>query len=265
MCPVTSCQLRKFAAGFSLVELMIAIVAGIIVTGAAITFTVTSIKANSDYVSSTRLLQELRNVNDYVGAELKRAGYDESAMDYVANPTSTAVSVFAPISVDATVGQNCIKYAYDRTGGTRGAINLGTGEVRAIRRQTANIGGVTVGVIEVGESSAGTSPLCGAAGPDYSLYPVTCNTTTGWCPFSDPRILNVQTFTIGTVASGTNSNGIQTIAAGSGFNAMRLREYLVTVTGSLRSDSLISRTVRSNIKVRADCLRANVAGCDASP
>ena len=61
------------------------------------------------------------------------------------------------------------------------------------------------------------------------------------------------------------SNGVQTIAAAPGFNAMQLREFLLTLTGNLRNDATLSRTVESNIKVRADCLRANVAACNAAP
>ena len=61
--------------------------------------------------------------------------------------------------VDTSVaGQHCIIYAYDRAPGTPGQIDLGNQEVRAVRRATTTIEGQTVGVIEVGESSAGQSP-----------------------------------------------------------------------------------------------------------
>jgi prepilin-type N-terminal cleavage/methylation domain-containing protein len=148
--------------GFTLVELMIAIVAGIIVTGAAVAFTVTSIKSNADYVSSTRLVQDLRNSIDFVSDDLRRAGYDQSAMVYVANPSVLAGSAFAPILVDTTAGANCIVYAYDRPNNTPGTIDLGNGEVRAVRRATTG----SVGVIEVAESFNAIKPDCSAAGPD---------------------------------------------------------------------------------------------------
>jgi hypothetical protein len=37
------------------------------------------------------------------------------------------------------------------------------------------------------------------------------------------------------------------------------------MTGNLRNDVAINRSVKANIKVRADCLRANVAACNAAP
>ena len=258
---------RKYrgTGGFSLVELMIAVVASLVVTGAAVAFTVSSLKANADYVSSTRLIQDLRNSADFVASDLRRAGYDQAAMVYVANPSAGAASVFAPIMVDTTAGANCVVYGYDRPNGTRGAVDLGNGEVRAMRRANPTVNGAATGVMEVAESFGTTRPLCDAAGPDYTQYPVTCNTTTGWCPLTDARILDVSVFTVDTTAAGTNSHGLQDIAGGSSFNAMKLREYLLTVTGNLKKDTTVSRTVRSNIKVRADCIRADLANCVVSP
>lgn len=252
-------------AGFSLVEMMVALVAGMVVVGAVLAFTVSSVRANSDYVQSTRLMQELRNVTDYMTVELKRAGYDEKAMKYVANPTSTAVSKFAPMLIDTTAGANCILYGYDRANGNQGDVDLANGELRGIRRKTATINGVTVGVIEVAESTSSATPTCAGAQPDYTQYPVDCNTGSGWCPLSDPRTLDVQTFTISTTASGTDSNGVRDVPGGATFSALRMRELQLTLTGNLRSDSSVTRTVRSNVKVRADCLRANVTACNATP
>ena len=253
---------KRASTGFSLVELMVSLVAGMIVVGAVLTFTVSSVRANSEYVKSTRLTQELRNISDLITGELKRAGYDEDAMRYVANPSSTAASKFAPILVDTTAGQNCVIYAYDRKPGNPGVIDLDNAEIRAIRRSTT--GGV--GVIEVAESATGVTPTCGGAGPDYSQYPATCNAASGWCPLSDPRVIDVNTFTINTGASGTNSNGVQTIAAASGFNALQMREFQVTLGGSLRNDATVTRSVRSNIKVRTDCVRISVSpACDVAP
>ena len=54
---------RKVA-GFSLVELMVALVAGMVVAGAMLAFTVSSVRANSDFVAAARLTQELRNTLD---------------------------------------------------------------------------------------------------------------------------------------------------------------------------------------------------------
>lgn len=253
---------RRSSSGFSLIELMVALVAGMIVVGSVIAYTVSSLRANTEFVKSTRLMQELRNVNDVVNAELKRAGYDEAAMDYVANPTATAASLFAPILVDTTANANCVVYAYDRSGGRPGKVDGDRGELRAIRRSTWN----SIGVLEVAESTGTVTPACGGASPDYSQYPVSCNATSGWCPLSDPRVLNVATFAVTTTPVGTNSNGVQSLSGGPGLNALQMREFGITLAGNLVSDASITRSMRSDIKVRADCVRASVTpACTVAP
>lgn len=264
------------AGGFSMVELMVGLVAGMVVAGAMLAFTVSSVRANSDFVAAARLTQELRTISQHISDELRRAGYDEEAMDYVATPSSTEFSEFAPILVDtATAGQHCIIYAYDRSPGTAGQIDLANAEIRAIRRTTATLDGETVGVIEVGESSAAGAPTCAGASPDYTKYPVPC-ATSGWCALSDPRAIDIESFTVdagGLIDSDgdgevddpdLSSHGLQGITA-TGYTPMQIREIKFTLTGHLRSDDATSRTVSSNVKVRANCLRALIDDCIGAP
>ena len=234
------------------------------VLGAVLAFTVTSVRANSEFVQSARLTQELRSISQHITDELRRAGYDEDAMSYVATASSTDFSRFSPILVDTSDADgHCIVYAYDRSPGNPGLIDLANAEVRAIRRATATIGGETVGVIEVGESSAAGAPACNGAGPDYGKYPVPC-AGSGWCAFSDPRAVDIETFDVNTGGEGASSHGAQQITS-SGFTPMQIREIKFTLTGHLRNDAATSRTVTSNVKVRANCLRALVDDCSEAP
>ena len=256
---------RGKSAGFSMVELMVGLVAGMIVVGAVLAFTVSSIRANADYVGSARLMQELRNASQYVNSELRRAGYDEDSMAYLASG-SNETSEFAPILVDTTAGANCVVYAYDRLPGTAGEIDLDNHEIRAVRRSSATLDGVSVGVIEMAESAAGVQPTCAGAGPDYSKYPVMCNAATGWCPLSDPRTVDIETFTIDVDGVPDASHGRQELSsAGSGYMPMQIREARVTLAGQLRNDDSVTRSIVSNVKIRANCLRALISDCDAAP
>ena len=259
-----SANLRR-SGGFSLVELMVALVAGMIVVGAVLAFTVSSVRANADYVGYARLMQELRSVSQYVDSELRRAGYDEDSMAYLAS-ASTETSEFAPMLVDTTAGANCVIYAYDRLPGNPGEIDLDNQELRGVRRSVVTMDGVSVGVIEMAESAAGLQPTCAGGGPDYSKYPVMCNTATGWCPLSDPRTVDIETFTVDIDGAAANSHGRQELAsAGSGYMPMQIREARVTVGGHLRSDDDVSRDIVTNVKIRANCLRALISECNAAP
>lgn len=250
--------------GFSLIELMVALVVGLIVSGALLAFTISSVRANSEYVSAARLTQELRTVGQFIDSELRRAGYDEDSLAYVAGTTATQFSPFSPILLDSTAGANCVIYAYDRAPGTPGQIDLDNQEVRGIRRSTATIGGATVGVVEVAESSTGLTPACDGAKPDYTKFPVACNATSGWCAYSDPRTVDVDTFTLSDAGVSGSSHGLQDITA-TGYTPMQLREYKVTLTAHLRSDSSVSQTLSFNVKTRANCLRELVSNCDVVP
>lgn len=69
-------------AGFTLVELMVALVVGLIVTLAAVGFVVSVAKANSENIRVTRLTQELRSLSEIISREVRRARY---VADPVAN------------------------------------------------------------------------------------------------------------------------------------------------------------------------------------
>lgn len=250
--------------GFSLVELMVALVAGMVVAGAVLAFTVSSVRANSEFVTSARLMQELRTISQYLEDELRRAGYDDDAMGYVASSSATTFSKFSPLLVDTSdADANCVIYAYDRSPGTAGQIDLANQEIRAVRRSETVINGVSVGVVEVAESSAGSAPTCGGDSPDYSKFPVPC-AASGWCAFSDPRTTDISAFLVDIDGAGNGSHGVQEVAS-SGYTPMQIRELRVTLTGNLVNDAETSRTIVSNIKVRANCLRALVSDCSLAP
>lgn len=250
-------------AGFSLIELMVALVAGLIVSGAVLAFTMSSLRANSEYVRATRLTSELRNSLSFITEDLRRAGYDERAMDYVSRPAGfTGFSPFSTMSiVNAGASDGCIVYAYDRLPANPGVMDLSNGEVRAIRRMLRTVNGRQVGVIEFAESSGTMTPACGDDGPNYTSYPPACNATTGWCALSDPRTIDITSLSFNRPDVGFYSNA--TVSPG-----IQLREIAVDIQGQLigTEADTIKRGVNAVVRVRADCIRANPgSNCTAVP
>lgn len=244
----------KFSQGFTLIELMVSLVAGLIVIGAVGAFMMSSFRSNTDYVAATRLTQELRNSIDFISRDLRRAGYDENALDYLALPDSATkrTSDFSPLLINGS----CVIYAYDRTPGEPGLVNRFNGEIRGIRR-VVNADGV--GVIEFAESAVGLTPACNGAQATYTTYPATCSTG-GWCALSDPRVINISELTIDTTGY-VNVNGTTAI------NPLQIRDVVVRVRGNLVGDTTVSRSVESSIRIRADCLKSNPVSTpvDATP
>jgi len=238
--------------GFSLIELMIALVLGLIVIGGVLAFTMSSLRSNADFVQSTRLTQELRSSIDFISRDLRRAGYDENAMNYYTQGSTgvTTVSPFTLLRVEPDADGDCVLYAYDRGApGAGGQLKLADGEIRGIRLRTRVVNGLNVGVLEVAESAAAVTPACGGGQPDFTKYPTACNAGSGWCALSDPRVLDVDAFVVDT----SGSINVASVPKGLPFS---IRDLQVTLTGSLIGNTpAVSRTTLTRVRVRADCMR----------
>ena len=272
----------KLSQGFSLVELMVSLVAGLIVIGAVGAFTVSSLQSNAEYIQATRLTQELRNTMDFASRELRRAGYDEKAIELLlktvtipspfvpifapnaylcygtnpaATPTPSTVTCGASVAFRGSLDNTCIIYAYDRGAGTAGTVNLANGEIRGLRRSTTTVNGIAIGVIEMAESSAGVTPSCTGAAVDYTTYPATCSTN-GWCALSDPRQLDITSLDIDVVSTPSTLSTT---------NNLLVRAIDVSIQGRLPGQPDVVRGLRSSIKIRSDCIRSTTAACESSP
>ena len=263
------------ARGFGLIELMVSVVPGLVVSGAAVAFVLSSLDSNTDFVRSARFNQDLRSNMDFVTRELRRAGYDENAMKYIAlTASNNTTSPFASIKVVRKEADNsCVIYAYDsKTAGNGtttgpGRLDIAGGELRAIRRMTRTVNGKLVGVMEVAQSSAAATSIdCDADGPDYASYPASCNAGTGWCPLSDPLQLDITRFRI---IDSSLWNPPTAVSHGS-----KIRDLELTMSGVLVGDSQYAREMQSSVRVRAECLRPVAASstpdttgtlCDTAP
>lgn len=185
---------------------------------------------------------------------------------YTAASTLNALvtSPFSRIFVDDDADGNgvkndgCVIYAYDRTGGTPGTVELARGEIRALRLAFRPFDGQTVGVLEIAESAGTITPRCDGDEPSYSNYPPTCSND-GWCALTDPRVINITNFSLDTsgyiVQAGTATS-----------TPMTIREIGIGLDGQLRqsADGTVTRGISSRVKVRADCLEAS-ANCALPP
>jgi prepilin-type N-terminal cleavage/methylation domain-containing protein len=110
--------------GFSLVELMVAMVLGLIVSAAVVALVVAIIHANRQTLQATRLNQELRATLAVIANDLRRARS-------VDDPLSVAVAAGGnPYRAVSTATGGCVIYAYDGAiGGPWHVIRLDAGRV----------------------------------------------------------------------------------------------------------------------------------------
>lgn len=115
------------ARGFSLVELLVAMVLGLIVIGAVIALVLSMMRANNQTISATRLTQELRAVAALMAADIRRAG---SVQDPLTAATADAGDPENPYATVSTGTAGCIRYGYaDAEGGDYHSIFLSGGAV----------------------------------------------------------------------------------------------------------------------------------------
>lgn len=138
--------------GFTLIEMMVAIVLALLVSASALAFIFSIIRANSETVLSTRLNQELRATMAVIANELKRArgvedpisavGQD-GAIDYDNDGDVDAVDADFPVvmlekaGAAVTADADCIRYAYfDGSSVVYRAIYLDAGRISMLTAAT---------------------------------------------------------------------------------------------------------------------------------
>lgn len=94
--------------GFTLVELMVALVVGLIVVLAATGFVVSVAKANSENIQVTRLTQELRAISEVTARELRRARYVADPVGLIGTNGSVERD-----AINLNGAGTCIGFSYD--------------------------------------------------------------------------------------------------------------------------------------------------------
>lgn len=113
--------------GVSLVELMVAMVIGLIVIGAVIALVLSMMRANNQTIQATRLTQELRATAAVIATDLRRAG---GVVDPLTTATAAGGNPFSAITVLDASQTGCIRYGYaNAPGGNFHAISLSGGAV----------------------------------------------------------------------------------------------------------------------------------------
>jgi len=217
--------------GITLIELLIAMVLGIVVTGGIITVFATTVRYNSDNLQMIRLNQELRGVMSLISRDLRRAGYHNSAA-----VTTTYLDTFGGADTGTYGFDDCIYFAYDIDGdGVTEDTDYFAYKLEANEIKTGDKG---IGAFN-----------CTNADDWESLteYDSTSDDR------SDVQITELQFVPECSIAGGTVATGnFASCNAGTG---VEVRNIIVTITGQVVTpvdNTVISRTLTETIKLRND-------------
>jgi len=222
----------KSTAGFSLMEMMIAMTIGLIASGAMIALMSNSLGNTARIVKMNKLAEDLRTTAQMMSRDVRRSSYTANAVYCFGNPecstlgsVGTAGSVLLPGDVTISDENDCLTFNMDRDH-DGDATEDDAGGFRRVE-----VDGV--GQIEtwIGDSS----PDCGSSDAN-------------WAALTDADQINITGFTVNDDLS--YNEVLLADGDGNPVTSQRVRRILMVVQGELTNDDSITRTVETTIKVR---------------
>jgi len=214
-------QINKTEKGFSLIELMISIAVGMIVTASIGHLFGQTIKLNSSALVMTRLNQDLRATMSIMTSDIRRAGYwGQSELGInggAVNPFTQANNELSASEFAGETANSCITYTYDYN--DDGFVD--NDEKRGFRLRN--------GILQM------------------AIQDADCSTNIFWEPVSDSNVT--------TITGLTFTPNLQSIDVDGDGNAdMTIKEVEVILVGQLAADPGVNRTLLETVRVRNDSI-----------
>lgn len=234
--------------GFTLIELMIGMVIGLIAVGGVLSVYLSMVKSSSGMLKAAKLNQELGALMEIMVSDIRRAGYWSAATPgSLANPFTNAGTNLTIDGNPANTTGSCILYAYDATyrGGSAGVIDA-----------TDYFGFKKDGnVIKILNSGNSTTD-CGSGG----------NT---WSSLTDNNTIIIDTLifdTAGTKCLNTTTNAqwdsicldasspapAGYVTPNAGDILVETRQIRIMLEGHLKGDAAVKKTIQASVRVRND-------------
>ncbi len=255
-------------AGFTLTELMIAVMLGMSVISSVLVGYLATYSGSVNTLANSKLSQDMTTLMDVMINDIRRAGYSNNPA-VATSPSSntfsqvdvTALEVYPAVDSNAqvsTIGNGpCLVYSYDAN--RDGAV--GTDELFGFR--------LNAGAVE-------TRTFSDPADPDN---PDTCKTASNtWVKLTDPNFMTVTTLNFnldeseclntrepdlvdndadGTVDEADEGDcyDLPLPIATSGNITVETRQVEITLTANLTSDAFVHMSMLQNVTVRNDWVR----------
>ncbi len=241
-------EFKKKQIGFTLIEIMISFLLGLIVIGGILTIYIASIRGSSDTIKSARLNYDLDSVMSLMINDIRRAGYWGGALTGANSKTNPFMTASTDIIISEKTGEDgdsCILYTYDANNSGANTLTDITDDVDLNEYYGFRLNGDGIDIRYSVDDAANTS--C----DDDNWEQIT---------FEDKVIINSLTFSNSAyqclnASTNTpyNSTCAQVITDGNltaGQSGVETRELNITLTGTVKNDGNVQKTLTGNIKVR---------------
>lgn len=210
--------------GFTLVEIMVAVVINLILFAGLLTFFVNNLEHYRKEMNINRLYDQLHLAMQLMANDIRRAGYWANVSnDIGTNQNNNPFMVTGTSDVIVNNTNNCILFSYDHdNNGSLASVSSASDDERYGYR-------LNNGVLQ--------------ARPPGAAYSCTASST-NWENMTDPNVITITnlTFTL-------NST---TITTGPGSQGIIIRSVDITLTGRLTRDNSVTKTVSQHVRIRND-------------
>jgi len=245
----------KKQAGFTLIEIMIALLLGLIIIAATIGIYITTIRGSSDTIRSARLNHDLDSAMSLMINDIRRAGYWGGAIagaDSRNNPFTTTVT---NIQIH---GNTCILYSYDSNGSGINTPNDLTDDVDANEYYGFKLEGTNIRMRKSGATNAAAG--CSNTGPnDWETMNIDTGNSRSEKVEIDSLIFDFDDLStpskcknVTTVISENKSCATTSIALNTGDSVVETRQVTIALRGHITGETSVQKSQLSNVKVRND-------------
>jgi type II secretory pathway component PulJ len=210
-------------AGFSLVEMLVALVINVILIFALVTVFSSNIGHYNKVSGSDVLMQQLESALQLMTTDIRRAGYWSNASNDIGTGQNNNPFMASGTDISVNGANNCILFTYDHNGtGTLPSIS-GTSEDD---RYGYRLNGQTLQTRPFGASFSCDAPA------------------SAWENVTNPAIVQISNlvFTLTTT----------TTPVGATSNRIILRSVDISITGQLATDSTVSKTLTQHVRIQND-------------
>ncbi|MGR9046249.1 MAG: PilW family protein [Gammaproteobacteria bacterium] len=242
--------------GYTLIEIMIALLIGLIIVAATLTLYISTVRGSSDTIRSVRLNHDLDSALQLMLNDIRRAGYWGGAITGADSKTNPFTATATNIQIH---GGNCILYSYDADGsGINTPLDL-TDDVDANEYYGFKLEGTNLRMRRSGATTAAAG--CTNSAPNDW---VTMNVDTGGARSERVEIdsLNFDFDNAGAPSKcknvTTNStenascSAVTVLTLNSGDNVAETRQVFITLTGHITGETAVSKSLTGTVKVRND-------------
>ncbi len=248
----------KKQTGYTLIEIMIALLLGLIVVAATITIYITTIRGSTDTLRSTRLNYDLDSTMQLMINDIRRAGYWGGAVAGANSQDNPFMVPTTNVQINPDPG-TCILYTYDANGsgiltptvftddvdadefyGFR--LEDGAIEMRLTGTTTANCNDGAWQALTINNNSSGER--INITGLQFSFNPIINPNLPG-----TSKCLNTASLADpeDTLCADTTAGYLNT-----GQRAIETRQVNIVITGALANDATVTKTISDSVRIRND-------------